>query len=681
MSWTLGIDVGGTFTDVCAYEPATGLTHYHKRPSTPQNPAEAILAGIAELCEATGLHPRDIGRIAHGTTVATNALIEQRPCRVALVTTEGFRDLLEIGRQVRPSIYDLQKDNPPPLVPRHLRFEVAERVTRGGRIVRPLEAEEVDRVAAAVAAAEPDAVAVCLLFSYLTDAHEQRLGEALRRAMPGIEISLSCEVRPEFREYERLSTTVLNAYLQPIMSAYLGRLESGIAEAVGPVPLGINQSSGGLISAARARTFPIRTALSGPAAGVAGAVHLTRQIGEPNAITLDIGGTSSDVALLRGFAANTVHERWVEGYPVRMPSVDIDAIGAGGGSIAWVDTDGLVKVGPRSAGAVPGPACYGRGGTQPTVSDANLVLGRLSAGGLLSGSMPMQVEAADAVIGELAAATGLSPEWTALGIIDIAVANMVRGIRAISVERGHDPRDFTLIAYGGAGPLHAASVARALGIRKIMVPRHPGLLCAQGLIVADQLEHFVRTVHLPLDDRLGDALAPVLTELRAEAGAWFAAQDVAAGDARTEATLEMRYLGQNFELAVPYPDDGAADRAALEAAFSTAHDEAYGFHNPGAPIEITSVRIAASGRHHRDVDPVHTEPGATAPPTPIATRPVWFDRSGAVETVIYDRARLAHGHRIVGPAIIDQLDTTTVIFPRDVATVDLRHNLLIEVSA
>nr|WP_255599963.1 hydantoinase/oxoprolinase family protein [Afifella sp. IM 167] len=499
--------------------------------------------------------------------------------------------------------------------------------------------------------------------------------------MPEVEISLSCEVRPEFREYERLSTTVLNAYLQPIMHTYLTRLEDGIEETVGPVPLGINQSSGGLISAGRARTFPIRTALSGPAAGVAGAVHLARQIGEPNAITLDIGGTSSDVALLRGFSASTIHERWVEGYPVRMPSVDIDAIGAGGGSIAWVDTDGLVKVGPRSAGAVPGPACYGRGGTKPTVSDANLFLGRLSADGLLSGSMPMQVDAAAAVIAELAKETGLSQEWAALGIIDIAVANMVRGIRAISVERGHDPRDFTLIAYGGAGPLHAASVARALGIRRIMVPRHPGLLCAQGLIVADQLEHFVRTVHLPLNDALAAALAPVLAELRMQAEEWFSAQEVEPGDAHTETRLEMRYLGQNFELAVPFSGKGDDDPAALEEAFSAAHDEAYGFHNPGAPIEITSVRIAASGRHHRDMEPAQAASDTAATPTPIASRPVWFDRSGAVETAIYDRAKLAYGHRIEGPAIIEQLDTTVVVFPKDVASVDARHNLLIEVSA
>ncbi len=351
----LGIDVGGTFTDLCAHDPATGELLYHKRPSTPDRPAAAILAGISELCQQHGLDPRCFGRIAHGSTVATNALIQARGGRVALVMTAGFRDLLEIGRQVRPKIYDLQADYPLPIVPRSLRFEIAERVTRGGRIINPLGEEEIARVVELVKRAEPGAVAVCLLFSYVMPDHEKRLGAALKRALPGVEISLSCEVQPEFREYERLSTTVLNAYLQPVMSDYLSELERGAASLAGEAPLGINQSSGGLITASRARLFPIRTALSGPAAGVAGAVHIARAAGEQNIITLDIGGTSSDVALIRGYRVGMVHQRWIEGYPARLPSVDIDAIGAGGGSIAWVDTDGLLKVGPQSAGGLSRP--------------------------------------------------------------------------------------------------------------------------------------------------------------------------------------------------------------------------------------------------------------------------------------------------------------------------------------
>ncbi len=380
MAWMIGVDVGGTFTDFFAFDDTDDRIVLHKVPSTPANPAQAVIAGLRELTQ----HGVDLGaitRLSHGTTVATNALIQRRGGKVALVVTEGFRDLIEIGRQIRPKVFDLQADYPAPLVPRELRFEAAERITADGSTVRALEPQALDALVKQIGAAKPDACAVCLLFSFLNPAHETMIRDALAAAYPDMYLSISSGVQPEFREYERLSTTVLNAYLQPIMDRYLGEFADGLAKAAPKASLGINQSSGGLMSVARARHVPIRTALSGPAAGAVGAIHMARLSGLPDVISLDMGGTSADVALIRGYAAGTTFNKWIEGYPARIASLDINAVGAGGGSIAWFDRDGLMKVGPQSAGAQPGPACYGRGGQEATVTDANLVLGRLSPQG------------------------------------------------------------------------------------------------------------------------------------------------------------------------------------------------------------------------------------------------------------------------------------------------------------
>lgn len=680
MRWTVGVDVGGTFTDFYAHRPEDGLTVYHKRPSTPSDPAEAIIAGLGELCDRNGIDPADIERLAHGTTVATNALIQHRGARVALIVTEGFRDLLEIGRQVRPLIYDMQVDHPPPLVPRHLRFEVKERVTRGGEVLVPLGPDEPRRLVEQVRAAKVDAVAVCLLFSFAAPEHEQVIAHALKQTLPEVRVSVSSEVQPEFREYERLSTTVMNAYLQPVMADYLTALENWITARSPGVRLGINQSSGGLISAPRARLLPIRTALSGPAAGVAGAIETARQADEPNVITLDIGGTSSDVCLIRDGTAEITHERWIEGYPVRLAAVDINAVGAGGGSIAWMDGDGLLKVGPQSAGAVPGPACYCRGGTLPTVSDANLVLGRLSPK-LLNGAMTLDLGKAVTAITPVAEATGLSVTNAALGIVDIVVANMVRAIRGISIERGYDPREFTLMPFGGAGALHAAAVARALRMKRILVPLHPGLFCAQGLIVSDQREHLVRTAPIALTAEALPAALAVVDELEREAAAWFRAEKIPTGARDTELSVDLRYVGQNFELNVPIRNVAAdlLDAEALRDAFYRVHDRVYGFHSSGADIELVNFRLVAIGRNA-----VRTAPApiaeAVAAPVSAGERPVWFTRGEGVVTPVYKRDSLIPGQTLTGPAIIDQLDATTVVYPGDRVRVDALANLIIEVA-
>ena len=494
MSWIIGVDVGGTFTDFYMLDEASGAVHTGKRPSTPDNPARAIVDGLLALASRHGIDLAGLRRLSHGTTVGTNALIQRRGGEVVMITTSGFRDLLEIGRQTRPHMYSLVEDHPPPLVGRRRRLEIDERMGADGEAITEPAPDAVAAAVEQVRASGADACAVCLLFAFRNPEHEHRVAAALRAALPGLPVCTSFEVQPEFREYERFSTTVLNAYLQPVLGRYLSTLEETLADVAPGASIGINQSSGGLMSPERARALPVRTALSGPAAGAVGAAHVAKRAGAPrrrdsgdprgtppgaahsaepsgrrNVITLDMGGTSADVALIRDFQAGVSFERAVAGFPVRLPSVDVETVGAGGGSIAWFDRDGLLKVGPASAGADPGPACYGRGGRQPTVTDANLVLGRLPARGLLAGEMRLDASLARAAIAPIAERLGFEVERTARGMLDVVVANMVRAIRTISVERGYDPREFTLMAFGGAGP--AARARRGSGPRHARDPR------------------------------------------------------------------------------------------------------------------------------------------------------------------------------------------------------------------
>ena len=682
MAWMIGVDVGGTFTDFYAFDDETGAVRVHKTPSTPDNPARAVIDGVRQLAKAQDIDLAAVSRLSHGTTVATNTLIQGRGGRVTLVTTKGFRDLLEIGRQIRPHMFDFQKDYPPPLVPRQRRLEADERVMANGSVRRALSQEEVDRVVAAVAASEPDACAVCFLFSFVNPAHERQIAAGLAAAMPDLDISISSDVQPEFREYERLSTTVLNAYLQPVMARYMRDFEEALAAAAPAATLGINQSAGGLMSPGRARELPIRTALSGPAAGVVGAIETARRAGEANVITLDMGGTSADVCLIRNQHADMTYERWIEGYPARLASVDVNAVGAGGGSIAWFDRDGLMKVGPASAGADPGPACYGAGGIEPTVTDANLVLGRLSPRGLLGGGMPMDVDAAKTALQPVAARLELSVERTALGILGIVVANMVRALRAISVERGHDPRDFVLLPFGGAGPLHASDVARSLGISRIVVPASPGILCAEGLMVSDLREQFVRSLLTRVADDTMARITGIVTDLAGDAEGWFAREAVPAPRRSRQFSFDMRYVGQNYELSVQLADEAAAapDVATLCALFFAAHDRSYGYHNPDDPVEIVNFRLTALGKLPRPEPSARTGAPAAAP-MPASHRPVNFDGETAVDTAIYDRGDLEPGHSLSGPAVIEQLDATTVLFPGDRLTVDAAGNLALEIQS
>jgi len=672
MPWTIGVDVGGTFTDFHVYDDDSGVLHLHKTPSTPDNPATAVLSGLKELAGTLKLDLSTVSRLSHGTTVATNAMIQRRGGKVALLVTEGFRDLLEIGRQIRPHMFSFQQDHPAPLVPRERRLEVTERILHDGTVHVALEDAAVDRAVAEVQNSDADCLAICLIFGFINPDHEQRLRNAIQAVLPDLKISISSDVQPEFREYERLSTTVLNAYLQPVVAGYLSEFEDRLGELMPNAILGINQSAGGLMTPARARQLPIRTALSGPAAGVVGAIDSARSAGLTEVITLDMGGTSADVCLIRDCEADVAYDRWIEGFPVRLASVDVNAVGAGGGSIAWFERDGLMKVGPQSAGAHPGPACYGRGGTEATVSDANLVLGRLSPEGLLGGGMALDKQAARTALEPAAKRLDMTIERTAHGLLGIVVANMVRAIRAISVERGHDPREFVLLPFGGAGPLHAADVARALGISTMLVPTAPGILCARGLVVSDLRESFVLSRLMPLTDEALPEIQANQNSLCEQAEAWFNQAGITPPNRQLQYSLDMRYVGQNYELQVD--TDGGVKNLATK--FFAVHERNYGYHNPDDPVEIVNIRITAIGSLQGPSE--QTPAGFSEEGVPEEMRPVWFDGDTPMNTPIYNRAKLAVGQKLEGPAVIEQLDATTILGPRDRCQVDGAGNIIVD---
>ncbi len=675
MSATLGVDVGGTFTDFFLVDDETGETRTHKVASTPDDPARAILQGLRALVPAGGL-----ARLAHGTTVATNALIQRRGGRVALVTTAGFKDLLEIGRQTRPKIYDLKADHPEPLVPRERRFEVVERIGPAGEVIRPLGEAEMARAVAEVKESAAESVAVCFLFSFLNPEHERRMGDALRAALPGVDVSLSCEVQPEFREYERLSTTVLNAFLQPVAGRYMSRLAAAAGELAPGAGIGICQSSGGLMSVGRAGEMPIRTALSGPAAGVVGAVAAGARAGRGDLITFDMGGTSTDVCLVRDGRAEMAFGRSVAGFPVRLPSIDIHTVGAGGGSVAHIGRDGLMRVGPMSTGADPGPACYDKGGREPTVSDANLVLGRLPEE-LIGGGMRLNPALAEQAIAPLAQKLGMSLRATALGIVRIVNANMMRAIRVVSIERGHDPRAFTLMPFGGAGALHAVDIAREIGIRAILVPPAPGILCAEGVAAAELEESFVATCRVALDGDLAP-VAAAFSRLIDAARQWHARERQAGAEERQDIAVDMRYVGQNFELAIPIPQEqGLPPAAWLKRAFLEAHQRKYGHHDPEAAVEVVNVRLSArKGRAGKGAGAGASRQSVPAP-NASGTRPVWFAAEQPTDTKFIARDTLTAGAVLEGPLVITQFDATTLVPPASRVTVLESGSLLIEIDA
>lgn len=640
-----GVDIGGTFTDFVISK--NGRLSLHKRLSTPHNPAEAMVAGL------TALDSLAAQVVCHGTTVATNAILERKGARAALLTTAGFRDLLVIGRQNRPDLYALAPSLAPPLIPRERCYEVHERLDASGEIITPLDEGRLDGVIAQMKAAGVESIAVCLLFSFLNPVHEEAIRARLIEVggFEAWQISLSCEVLPQFREYERASTVALDASVRPIIAQYLHALESRI-----PAPLRIMKSDGGLVSASRAAQEAVQTALSGPAAGVIGAFHLAKLAGYDRIITLDMGGTSTDVALCPAKIPRRSGAE-IDGLPLHLPVVDIETVGAGGGSLAHVDSGGALRVGPDSAGANPGPIIYGRDGEGVTVSDANAVLGRLNPAHFLGGEITLQLEPAQLALDQLAAQMGLNREAAALGILAVANSNIERAVRRVSVARGHDPREFTLVAFGGAGPLHACDVAVRLGIRRVLIPRYPGVLCALGLLLADVSRDYRRAVLRPWSDALYVELTQFAATMTAQAQADFPEEQAL----KLTFELDMRYRGQSFELSIPLSDSS-------DAAFHTAHEAAYGHAFRDRPLEVVNLRLAAV---------LETE-------KPVFTPEIITPNDGASALVgngdlpTYERERLMAGASFKGPALIFQLDSTIYIPVGWSARVDAYHNVILE---
>ncbi len=662
-SAVVGIDVGGTFTDIAILQ--NGSLSIYKLPSTPTDPSEGVRQGIAEI---------NVGdaEYVHGSTVATNALLEGKGGRTALVTTLGFEDVLEIGRQNRSDLYDLNLERAPALAPWELRFGLPERVDYTGAILEDLTTEAIATLVLLLQEAQVDGVAVSFLFSFLNPLHEEKLLEALRRMPNAPFISISSQVIPEFREYERTSTVVVNSYVGPLMARYLGELEQSLGR-----KLRIMQSSGGSITARLAAEQPVRTILSGPAGGVVGAFHTGVQAGYSDIITLDMGGTSTDVSLCPGRIKETTSAN-LGGYPISVPMIEIHTVGAGGGSIARVDAGGALVVGPESAGADPGPACYGKG-EQITVTDANLVLGRLRPAQFLGGRLSLDKERAELLVSRLAAQIGAGVQETALGIIRVVNANMERAIRTISLERGYDPRRFTLAPFGGAGPMHSCELAQELGIPRALLATHPGTLSALGVAIADVVKDYSRTVmlrgkdidRLRLEEEFHGMEGQAREELRQEG------LPVAGMAARR--FLDARYVGQSFELTIDYP---ALSRRldlqhSIANSFYQAHLQRFGYADRGEAIEIVNLRLKLELEMEKPgVEPMPLGP-ADASPALLEEAEVVF-REGALLTSLYAREGLTPGNRIAGPALVLQLDTTIVVPPGWGGAVDPLGNLILE---
>jgi N-methylhydantoinase A len=680
MSWRVGVHSGGTFTDVCLFDEATGRVEVWKVASTSDDPSRGIAEGVAEGAGRVNAAMDAVSYFGHGTTVATNALIQRRGVKTGLITTDGFRDLLEIGRQKRPDLYDLQADKPPVLVARDLRLEVPERMRHDGTVETPLDEAAVRAAVQRLRQAGVQAVAVCFLYSFVRTAHEEMARRILAEEFPEAFACVSHQVAPEFREFERMSTAVVNAYLGPVVESYITRLGARLAELGPRVTPHLTQSNGGVIGFEQAARLPVRAVLSGPSTGVVGAQEVGRLAGFADLITFDMGGTSTDVALLQGGQCRLASEVIVHGYPIKAPMLDIHTVGAGGGSIAFVDSGGLLKVGPRSAGAYPGPVCYARGNPEPTVTDANVVLQALNPTHLLGGRMAVRQDLARTAIERLAASLGMDAMATAQGIVSVVTANMARAIRVISVQRGHDPRDYMLVAFGGAGPLHAARLARELEIGRILVPRNPGILCAMGLLLTDLRADFATTRLRTLAAAALPDMADAFRTLRAQAEAWFDTEGIAPAARSITRTVDMRYAGQNYELPVPLPEGeiGAVSLETLSDGFAAAHQRLYGFVAEDEPVQLVTFRVEAAGVVPKASFQPQPDAGPDASGAVVARREVWLPEAGGfISCPVYERDRLRPGNCVAGPAIIEQMDATTLVLPDMVARVEPYLNLVL----
>jgi len=675
----VAIDIGGTFTDITLLDRRTGRVWNAKTPTTPDDPSLGFMTGIDQALDLAGISPTALAHVFHGTTVATNLILEGKGAKAALITSAGFKHILEIGRHDIPrkaNIYAWIKPKRP--IPPEFVFAVPGRLGHDGSEIAALDEAAVRTAARTIRAEGITAIAVCLLHAYANPAHERRVQELILAETPGALVSLSSDVLPVFREYERSMATILNVYVMPAVSTYVARLEGRLAERKISAPLLLMKSNGGVTGAATIRREPVQTALSGPAAGVMGAAFIGDLAGMRDLITIDIGGTSADICLIKNGEPSANHQGRIGDWPLHVPMIDINTIGAGGGSIARVDADGNLTVGPHSAGAKPGPACYGRGGIEPTVTDANLALGRLT-GSLLDGRMSLDADAAKrAVATRVAQPLGLSERDAARGILSIIDNNMIGAIRVVSVERGHDPRDFVLLPFGGAGPLHATSLARLLGIKTILIPPAPGVLSALGLLVSDLKSEFVRTALQQPPHHDLRAIAAVFGELEAQGAEWLDREGVPSGGRVLRRQASLRYLHQGFELTVAWAGTEVtpASVAATLAEFHALHERLYTFKQEDTPVEIVTLRVSALGRLPR---PRVTELSGRgrAADAALGTQIADFGTESG-PTPVYARDRLGAGVVIQGPAILTQLDATTLLFPGQVAEVNRVGALIVQ---
>ncbi|MCK6454059.1 MAG: hydantoinase/oxoprolinase family protein [Alphaproteobacteria bacterium] len=681
----LGVDTGGTFTDFALFDTRTrDLTTFKVR-SVPSDPASAVQSGLRRLREEFAVAPASVERLIFGTTVATNAVLERKGATVALLTTRGMRDVLEIQRQWRRRLFDLYLEKPPPLAERRHRIEVDERVLASGAVLAPLTREEIERCVAAVRSLGVDAVGVCLLFSFLRPEHERALGIAIKDALPDLHVTISSDLSPEFREYERTATTVMNAYTAPKIEALLRRLGEVLRTEGFRGTFGIMQSNGGVMSLERARSHAVNTLLSGPAGGVVGAAAVAGYSNVRNVLGFDVGGTSTDIALVENGEVRLGSDGGIGGYPVKVPQVGVHTIGAGGGSIAR-PVLGMLKVGPRSAGANPGPACYGQGGIEPTATDAAVALGYIDPDYFVGGEIRLDLGAArTAVLEKVAAPLGLDPDEAALAILDVQVATIVAGIRKVSVEAGKDPREFALLPFGGAGGIYAGMVAEELGMRTILLPRHPSVLSALGMLLTDIRQDVVLTRIARLDALGSRDVGDAFRDLEARVAASLAREGLAPDSLEFSRSCDMRYVGQAYEINIALSDAGSEDRAfepaILRTAFHAEHKRLYGQCSEREPVEIVSYRVGAVSV---------VEKAALAPipardrgaPQPRAHRSILLDRrAGWVACPVFERTGLAFGDRISGPAIVDDGGSTFVLRTGHALSLDRIGNIFVAVPA
>ena len=659
----VGIDVGGTFTDIAIL--SDGIIKIYKLPSTPSDPSIAVNQGIRE----TGVEK---AQFVHGSTVATNALLESKGSKTALITTMGFEDVLEIGRQNRSDLYNLSIDRAPALVPWELRFGISERVDHTGRILEDISKESLNSLVELIQEAHVDSIPISFLFSFINPHNELIVLDALRKIPNPPFISVSSQILPEFREYERTSTVVVNSYVGPVMSKYLKKLETSLGS-----DLRIMQSSGGSITASLASEEPVRTVLSGPAGGVVGAFYVADEAGIKNIITLDMGGTSTDVSLCPGYIQQTSSSN-IGGYPIGVPMIEIHTVGAGGGSIAKVDSGGALTVGPQSAGADPGPACYGNG-TEITVTDANLVLGRIRSDHFLGGAMTLDESASSALIKRMSEAMKIAPQSLAMGIIRVVNSHMERAIRSISLERGYDPREFTLVPFGGAGPLHTCELAEELGISRVLVPKYPGILSAFGVAIPDIVKDYSRTIMVKDIDLNHEQLVEEFAGMESSASDELIGESLNNANMEFKRFLDIRYIGQSFEITIDCPrlDRPAELMKAISSRFQRAHLQRFGYADKSEPIEIVNLRVRVMIKVEKPSN-VPSPYYGTDPAAAIIGEDSVHYREGPLSTKLYDRDVLLNGNKICGPALIIQTDTTTVIPPKWSGTVDFYGNMLLE---